>query len=157
MLPYCSPGLRSWNYISTAQSPYHVWFESLGFPQLDITKYEDGEWCIIEYQHSPIIPAECHYKVVLAGLRNIEISFSFIERYLDEINPMSARFWANLDKHENLQNAEYETFEKNAEDRAERASRFVLQNPDLMERIAKHGLVEMDIFKIRKNIPNYKF
>lgn len=157
MLPHTSPGLRSWNYISTAQSPYHIWFQELGFPQLDITKYDDGEWCIIEYQHTPLIPAECKYKVVLSGMRNIDISFSFIERYLDEMNPMSARFWANLDKMEAMQNAEYETFENNAQDRAHRASRLVIQNPDLMERIAKHGLKEMGLFNIGKHIPNYKF
>jgi hypothetical protein len=157
MMPYHSPGLRTWNYISTAQSPWHVWFQQMGYPQLDLTRYEDGEWCVIEYQHTPLIPAECKYKTVLSGLRNIEISYSFLERYLDEMNPMSTRFWENLERHERLQDAEYDTVEKNAEDRAIRASRFVIQNPDLMERIAKNGMKEMDILKIRKHIPNYKF
>lgn len=156
-LPFCQPGVYSWNYVSSAQSPWHVWFEQLGFPQLDITRYEDGEWCIIEYQGSFLFPSSTKYKVVLSGMRNIEISWSFIKRYVDEINPMSARFWENLERHERMVDAEYETFERNAEDRAHRASRFVLQNPDLMERIAKHGMHEMDIFRIGKHVPNYKF
>lgn len=157
MQPYHSPGHRSWNYISTAQSPWHVWFQQMGYPQLDITRYEDGEWCVIEYQHTPLIPAECKYKVVLSGLRNIEISYSFLERYLDEMNPMSTRFWENLERHERFQDAEYNTLEANAEDRAQRASRFVIQNPDLMERIAKNGIKEMGLLNIGKRIPNYKF
>jgi uncharacterized coiled-coil protein SlyX len=156
MRPIHTPGLRSWNYFSYSQSPYHIWFQELGYPQLDITQFEDGEWCIIEYINAPLIPAECKYRTILAGMKNLEISFSFLERYLDEINPQSARFWQNLEKHERAQDAEYDTFEKNAEDRAHRASRFVIQNPDLMERIAKHGLDQMDVFKIAKHIPRYK-
>ena len=156
MRPHFNPGLRTWNYISTAQSPWHIWFQDLGFPQLDLTRFEDGEWAIIQYMHTPLIPAECHYKTVLAGMRNIEISYSFIERYLDEMNPMSTRFWENIEKHERAQDAEYDTLERNAEDRAHRASRFVIQNPGLMERIAKHGLKEMDLSNIYKHIPSYQ-
>ena len=156
MRPHFSPGLRTWNYISTAQSPWHVWFIDLGYPQLDLTRYDDGEWAIIEYLHTPLIPAECHYKTVLAGMRNIEISYSFIERYLDEMNPQSVRFWDNVERHERAVDAEYETQERNAEDRAHRASRFVIQNPGLMERISKHGMKEMDLVNIAKHIPNYQ-
>lgn len=156
MMPYYQPGLYSWNYFSSAQSKWHIWFEMMGFPQLDITRYEDGEWCIIEYQHAPLIPSECKYKTVLSGLRNIEISYSFLERYVDEMNPMSARFWSNLEKHEMMQDAEYDTLEKNAEDRALRASKFVTQNPDLMNRIGKNGIAEMGLRRIFKHIPRYK-
>lgn len=89
-------------------------------------------------------------------MRNIEISYSFIERYLDEMNPMSTRFWENVARHERAVDAEYETQERNAEDRAHRASRFVIQNPGLMERIAKHGMKEMDLSNIYKHIPSYQ-
>ena len=90
-------------------------------------------------------------------MRNIEISFSFIERYLDEINPQSARFWRNVEADEKRIDAEYEREERNAIDRASRAQKHIVQNPDLMNRIAKFGLKEMDPWNIRKHIPNYKF
>ena len=157
MRPYHTPGLRAWNYFSAAQSPWHVWFEELGFPQLDITRYEDGEWCIIEYMYAPLIPAEVKYRVVLAGLRNIEINWEFIKRYVDECDPTSARFWQNVERQERLKDAEWETAEQNAIDRAHRAARFVTQNPALMNRIAKRGIAEMSLSKIRREIPNYKF
>jgi hypothetical protein len=128
----------------------------MGFPQLDITQYEDGEWCIIEYQGSFLFPSSTKYKVVLSGMRNIEISWSFLKRYVDEINPMSARFWANVEKHERMVDAEYDTIERNAEDRAQRASRFVIQNPALMERIARHGIKEMGLLKIAKHLPRHE-
>jgi hypothetical protein len=156
-LPYHEKGLRSWNYISSAQSEYHIWFQELGYPQLDITRYEDGEWCIIQYLHTPLIPSECKYRTVLSGLRNIEISYSFIERYLDEINPQSARFWRNVEADEKRIDGEFERDERNAIDRASRAQKHIIQNPDLMNRIAKFGLKEMDPWNIRKHIPNSKF
>lgn len=157
MQPYHHPGIRSWNYYSAAQSPWHVWFEEMGYPQLDIMVYDDGEWEIIEYQNSPLIPSLTRFKTVLAGLRNIEISWSFIKRYVDELNPMSARFWETLERHEKQLDIDYETREAAVEDRASRAAKFIVKNPELMERIARNGFAEMDLRRIRKQIPDYKF
>ena len=157
MLPHHSPGVRSWNYYSYFQSPYHIWFQELGYPELDIIDWPDGEWAIIEYQNSPVVPCTTKWKVILAGLRNVEISWGFIKRYIDQCNPMSTFFWDRLEQREKEQDAEWETNERNAEDRAQRAAQLVIRNPELMERIARRGIREMDLVKIRKNIPDYKF
>ena len=157
MLPYHSPGVRSWNYISYLQSKYHIWFQDMGYPQLDIEQYDDGQWSIIEYLRTPIIPQLTPNRVILAGMKNMEISFGFIERYLDECNPQSARFWANVDAHEKQTDIDFETREANVVDRAERAARYVLKNPELMERIVKNGPHELDLRMIRRHIPNHAF
>lgn len=156
MQPYRNPGLYA-DAPSMAVSPWWCWFKDMGYPELDIIDYIDGEWSIIEYQNSPYIPHLTLYKHVLSGMRNIEISWAFCKRYVDQCNPMLPGFWERLSEHEAEQDREFEQRERAAEDRAAAAAKLIVQNPDLMERIARHGMSAMDVMAIRREIPDYKF
>lgn len=157
MRPYSNPGVTRSNYISYFPSKWHIWFRELGYEELDIMEYEDGEWAIIQYLRSPVIPAETQWKPVLFGLRNIEISWSFIKRYTEQLDIQKRAYWAELERQEAEIDREFETNEKNALDRAERAAKLVTRNADAMERMAANGPKELDVRMIRRNIPDYKF
>ncbi len=150
---YAKEGVTALNYVSYFCSRYHPWFVELGYPQLDINEYPDGEWEIIEYHRSPVVPAETPFQVVLRGMRNISITKSFIEKYVAQIDPRKAAFWERENGKTKVVLAEAEARERNALELSERATKAITQNPDLMNRIAKNGLGEMDVDQIRRHIP----
>lgn len=150
---HSEPGIRSAGYISYIQSPWHVWFRELGYPLLDIQLFHDGEWEICQYLRSPVIPSLTPVQSVLSGLRNIEISKGFVEKYVESLDVTKRAFW----EREEAKSAQVEkdavAKEVHAEEFATAATAAIVQNPDLMDRIARKGLAEMDITKIASNIP----
>lgn len=155
---YCDDvGVTLDNYISYFQSPWHRWFVELGYPRLDIVKYKDGEWKIIEYQTSPVVPCLTKFRDVLVGMRNVEITFSFVKRWVRAIDICHQEIWDREEAKTKEIDREEAATDRHREDSAERATQAVLKNPDLMERIMQRGMQEMDISFIRRHIPNYKF
>jgi hypothetical protein len=153
---HSSPGVRSHNYISYVQSPWHIWFQELGYPQLDINRFPDGEWSVIEYYNAPIIPAETRWCTVLSGMRNIEISVGFIEKYVLDLDSTKKAVWEREEKKTQAVLAEAAAREQHAERMAEAAKQAIVRNPDLMERIAENGLQEMDLTRIARHIPRHR-
>ncbi len=151
-----SPGIRSEGYISYFQSPWHVWFRELGYPQLDINQYPDGEWSIIEYYNTPIIPSLTRWATVLHGMRNIEISVGFIEKYVLDLDSTKKAVWDREEKKTQRVIQEDRERHEHAERMSEAAKEAIVRNPALMERIAKNGIQEMDLTKIVKHIPRHK-
>jgi len=137
-------------------SGFHQWFVDLGYPQLDILEYHDGEWAIIEYHNAPIIPSMTRWQLVLQGLRNVEPTIGFVEKYIKQIDPQRKAFWDRERAKTKAVYDEAERVEKHAEDSAEIAHKAITRNPDLMERIAKKGLMEMDVDKIGQHVPRSK-
>jgi hypothetical protein len=137
-------------------SKYHPWFVEMGYPQLDINEYPDGEWEIIEYQNAPIIPSLTRYKAILSGLRNIEPTKGFVAKYIAQIDPQRKAFWDRERARTKLAEHEAELKEKHADELSTRATKAIMANPDLMDRIARNGLQEMDLDKIRQHVPTQK-
>lgn len=147
------PGLYSFNYISYLQSPYHVWFVEMGYPELDVLQYEDGEWWIVQYYNAPVIPALTRWQTVLGPMRNVEIGYGFCWRWARALDAHRKEY---LDKEEAKSRAaeeEWEAVERHAEDSAEKAATAIIRNPDLMERIARNGFEEMELNRIAKYVP----
>lgn len=138
-------------------SPYHKWFVEMGYPQLDITQYEDGEWAIIEWQNRPIMPATTQFHHILKGMRNVLITRGFVEKYVKQIDTQKKEFWDREEAASQAVEDEFEETQNKADDLATAATKAVTGNPDLMERIVKKGISEMDIFNVRKNVPNHHF
>lgn len=151
------PCLTSSDATGICVSGWHKMFRDLGYPQLDIMEFADGEWCIIEYHQAPIIPSMTQWHVVLQGMRNIDITEGFIAKYVKQVDPKLKEFWDRENRKTKAVYEEAERVERHAEDSASRAHRAIVRNPDLMERIAKKGLQEMDVDRIRSKIPYYKF
>jgi hypothetical protein len=74
-------------------SDYHRLFVEMGYPELDILKYPDGEWHIIQYYSRPIIPCLTKWQVVLGPMRNVDISRGFLEKYIRQCDITKRAFW----------------------------------------------------------------
>lgn len=154
---YCDDvGVELHNYVSYFQSPWHRWFVELGYPRLDIVKYADGEWKIIEFHTTPVLPALTKFHDVLVGMRNVEISFAFVKRWVSAIDICRKEIWDREEEKTKEVERESVATERHREDSAERATQAVMKNPDLVERIARRGLAEMDLAFIRRHVPNYQ-
>lgn len=134
-------------------SKYHSLFSEMGFPQLDVIEYEDGEWAIIEYLSSTVIPSLCKWNVILSGLRHMEISRGFIENYLRaQINERDC--YRELDE---IRKARDVLSKEEVDERADRvatmATALVKRTPSVYERIAKNGLSALNLQNIAQHIP----
>lgn len=137
-------------------SKYHRWFRELGYEQLDIREYGNGEWEIIQYENTPIVPSLTRYQTVLGPIRNVLPTLGFVEKYTKQCDMNRAEFWAREEAKSRAVELEHAATQKHAEDHAERAAKAVTRNPDLMERISRKGIQEMDLSNISKHIPRSK-
>jgi hypothetical protein len=141
---------------STMVSRYHRWFRELGYPLLDVQEYPDGEWSIIQYMKTPIIPSLTQWNHVLTGLRNIEISRGFVENYVNALDTQKKLFW-DMEEFKSAQvEMEGDAKEAHAEALADRCTAAVTRNPAMMDRIAKNGVGEINLAKIARHIPKYQ-
>ena len=137
-------------------SPWHRVFCALGYPELDLRTYEDGEHAIVQYLHKPIIPGLAQSQVVLAGLRNVDISEAFLKHWAERLDLTKRGIWADVDRTEKEHMRQMKEEERRSEDFATRMLDGVKRNPDLMNRIAKNGLKELDPRRMINHIPKYK-
>lgn len=153
---YPSIGNERWEGQFEGCSPYYVWFCELSYPNLDIREWDDGEWAIIEYYNSPVVPSLTRWNYVLQGLKNILITPGFITKYVHQLDLHRKEVWDALDAKEKAQDEEKARVEAHAQDTAEKAKNAIMQNPGLVERIAKNGLQEMNLENIAKHIPRHQ-
>lgn len=152
-----SPGHYSWSHISYMQSPYSCWFHLMGYPELDIHETKTGEWAIIQYYSVPTIPAETKWQVVLGYMKNIEKSYSFCEKYAKQLDLQRKAFWAREEAKTKAMLEEKEKIDKHRNDSVERATKAIVKNDALMQRIAKNGLKEMDLSYIARHVPRSEY
>ncbi len=165
MMRFDSPGIRSW-YPSKGSynwdggfdgcGPWYQWCCELGYPNIDIQQWPDGEWAIIEFYNAPIVPGSTRWNFVLHGLRNVEITPGFVTRYVHQLDLQRQEVWAKYEAKDKAQDEEKAALDRHAEDTAERAKNIIMQTPTLVDRIAEKGLKEMDLGKIVKHIPRHQ-
>jgi hypothetical protein len=134
-------------------SQYHKWFVELGYPELDIVEYDDGEWEIIQFIGSTVVPAETRWETVLGGIRHVEPSYSFCANWVQRLDITKKLFWDLEDLEQQKHLLAADKLDKHVEDLAERAAFVVTHTPTLMERIAKKGLGEVLLHKIAQHVP----
>ncbi len=166
MIHFSPPGSRSWfPSVGPAQwngafegcGPWYDWCVQLGYPNVDVQQWWDGEWAIIEFYNAPFMPASTRWNYILQGMRNVEITPGFIAHHLKRLDLHQKQVWDDLDAKEKAQDEEKARVDQHAEDTAERAKNIIMQTPSLVERIVKNGTKEMDLKKIAKHIPRQKF
>lgn len=160
-----SPGLKSY-YPSYGDqesdgsfngcSPYYCWFVEMGYDRLDIIRWPDGEWAIIELYRSPVVPSMTPWNYVLQGLKNILITPSFIEKYVHQLDLHRKEVWDIAEAKSRKVEEEHAAVERHAEDTAERATKAIMSNPALVERVAREGIKAIDFAEIRKHIPRHQ-
>lgn len=133
------PGLTANTYISSMQSPYHPWFIELGYPDLDIKEFRSGEWAIIQYLSSPVIPSLTKWKYVLSGMRNILITRGFIERYVEQLDTSKKAIWEREEQATRDAEEAHRKREEHANETADEMTKAFMKNDALMERFARQG------------------
>ena len=149
-----SAGIYNW-YPSSICSQYYVWFVELGYPNCDIEEFSDGSWRIVEYLNAPIIPSMTMVSHVLGPIENLIISRSFIEKYLGMLDIRKKAYHEVLEEKSEKLKSESEYAERAAQDFAARAAKIV-SGGEVMDRIAKYGIKEMDLTSIAKHIPSHQ-
>jgi hypothetical protein len=130
---------------------------ALGYPELDILEYSDGSWDIIQYYQSPTVPCLTQWQMVLGTFKNVEKSFALCQKYAQELDIERKQFWAREEAATKAVEDEWQARERHAEDSAELATQAVVRNPNLMNRIGKNGLKEMDLTSIARHIPRSEY
>ena len=120
-------------------SGYHKWFVEMGYSELDIVEYDDGEWCIIQFMNSTVIPSLCKWQVVLGPMRNVEPTYSICWQFANRLDMHKRFFWDVEDMNQKQHLMDALEKDRHVEDLAERASFIVSHTPTVMERIAKTG------------------
>ncbi len=162
---YSNPGIKAW-YPSFGPArwdghfdgcgPWYSWCCELGYPNIDVQQWDDGEFAIIEFYQAPIIPSMTRWNYVLQGMRNILITPGFLSRYVKSLDLQRREIWDKYEAKDKAQDAEKTRIDQHAQDTAERAKNVIMQNPDLVERIAEKGLQEINMDKIVKHIPRHQ-
>ncbi len=133
------------DYPSKMCSKYYCWTKDMGYPELDVRQFPDGSWQLIQYLNTPIIPSLTRFQPVLMGIRNVEISPSFIKHHADRLNLEKGAVWAEQKKSEQkaMDDVAYE--ERRAIDFSENMMKGLKRSPALLERIRRNGLKELDL------------
>jgi hypothetical protein len=126
----------------------------MGYPELDIKQFKDGEWAIREFYRSPVVPAHTPWKYVLKGLRNIEISESFIKKYLWQMDPRNAHFWKKHEDDTKAIDLEKTRAENDKADRYMQVGKQLAKNDSLMADAAVMGPAAFDLERIGRKIYN---
>lgn len=137
-------------------SDHYVWFWDMGYKELDLRRYEDGEYAIIQYLNTPIIPSLTRWNFVLKGIRNTEITYDFCKKYAEQLDLEKHTVWEEDAKAMRRHREQTEFEERRANDMADQWLKGIVNNPDLMERIAKNGFKELDPRRMMNQIPRYR-
>jgi len=151
------PGYYSHSYISSMVSPYYVWFQNMGYDELDILEYTDGSWFIIQFYNSPVVPSLTKWQAVLGPMHNVAKTYDFMHKYAQTLDITKRVFWDRERKKSEMSEAEWDKVELHREESVARASKAFLNNPSLMDRIARNGLREMDLGRIARHVPMSEF
>lgn len=138
-------------------SPYHVWCCELGYPELDVVEFKDGEKALIQYHRSPVIPALTPWNYVLTKIRNVDITPAFIKHYADKLNLENRHVWDEMDAKDKKLDEEQAARERHDKDIAERRYECIRGNDALMQRISRNGLGEMNLRQMARHIPNHHY
>lgn len=152
---YSKPGIKHW-YPSYMCSPWYTWMCELGYPQLDIKKFNDGSWAIIQYLNSPVVPSMTKWQIVLGYMENVDITPSFVANYVELCNLQKQAFWDNEELRSKAAEMEHDAVERHAEDIASRYAGACARNPALVDRVMKNGVSEILPWKIRQHVPRHK-
>lgn len=152
-----TPKVTLANHISHMVSPYHVWFRELGYPQLDIVEFHDGEWAIRQFLRSPVVPHRTPWQWVLTKMRNVDKSYWICKKYAEQLDLEKKHFWDAQEKKEQQDMRDAESRELAFEANVENTMKSIRKNDALLNRVAKNGLKELGLRQLAKHIPNHHY
>ncbi len=137
-------------------SRWHRCFVAMGYPELDLVEYPDGEKAIIQYFNRPIIPSLTRWGYVLTKIRNQDVNYYWLKEKADDLNLEKKRVWHEQEAMEKEALRRQLEEDRRSEDFATRMLDTVNRNDAWKQRIAKKGLSELNPLKILNNIPSYR-
>jgi hypothetical protein len=152
-----TPAVTVSNYISYMVTPYNRCFAALGYPELDIQEWDDGEWAILQYHKAPIIPSLTPWSYVLQKMRHVPKTMGTFKRWTDQLDLEKRHIWAEQEASERRARESAEADDRHQSEFRDKAFNIIKRNPHLMERVAKNGLQELKLSNISRNIPNACF
>ena len=123
-------------------------FQKLGYPQIDVSFFEDGSWSLLEMHNAPVIPDLTKFNWIAKNLKNVEFNEGNVMYLIRNSDPRNPEFWAKeiaksmvLEKqHVDKQNKDQEWIEDIVPK--------LMQNQALMDRVARYGSRELSIDRI---------
>ncbi len=137
-------------------SRWHRCFVAMGYPELDLVEYPDGEKAIIQYFNRPIIPSLTRWGFVLTKIRNVNVDYYWLKEKADALNLENKKVWAEQDAVEKEAIRQQLEEDRRSEDFATRMLANVKNNDDWMQRIARNGLKELNPLRLLNNCPRYR-
>ncbi len=141
---------------STMVSRWHRCFVAMGYPELDLVEYPDGEKAIIQYFNRPIIPALTKWGFVLTKIRNVDVNYYWLKEKADDLNIEKKAVWARQEAVEKEAIRQQLEEDRRSEDFATRMLDTVKRNDDWMQRIARNGLKELNPLRLLNHCPKYR-
>jgi len=144
------------NTVSGMVSRWHRVLCALGYPELDVREFYDGEIMLIQYLNTPVVPSLTRWQPVLQGVRNVEISVPWLKHWAERLDLNKRAVWDKLDAEDKENWRLIKEKDRRAEDFANRMTDGIMRNPDLVERIAKNGLKEATMGRLRNHLSRGK-
>lgn len=141
---------------STMVSRWHRCFVAMGYPELDLVEYPDGEKAIIQYFNRPIIPSLTRWGYVLTKIRNQDVNYYWLKEKADDLNLEKKKVWHEQEGIEKEALRRQLEEDRRSEDFATRMLDTVNRNDGWRQRIAKNGLNELNPLKLLNHIPRYR-
>jgi len=151
------PKVTIGNYVSYMVTPWNRTFRSLGYHELDLQEWEDGEWAIIRYYRTPVVPALTPWSYVLTKLRNVEKTESTFRRLTDQMDLEKRQVWKEQEESEARMLRELKSEEDHQNDKVARMLKVVKRNDRLMNDIARRGGKALNLREISRHIPRARF
>ncbi len=141
---------------STMVSRWHRCFVAMGYPELDLVEYPDGEKAIIQYFNRPIIPSLTRWGYVLTKIRNQDVNYYWLKEKADDLNLEKKKVWHEQEEIEKEALRRQLEEDRRSEDFATRMLDTVNRNDAWKQRIVKNGLSELNPLKILNHVPRYR-
>lgn len=137
---------------SSFVGPHYRTLCALGYPELDIVTHEDGSWSVLEMRNSPVVPALTQWWWILKDVRHQEPSESFLRATIPALDPRQDAFWEREMRKTLEMEREKLGQERFHEELVTRTMQRLGKSDSLKERVAKHGMGELDPRRIALRI-----
>lgn len=144
------------NYTSYMVGPWNRVFRDWGYPLLDVVQQDSGEWGVIQYYKTPVIPSMTPWNWMVTPQHRYALTHGSLRQFVDQCDLEKRYVWDQMEAREKQDAEDMRREELHMTDQQRRMYQVISQNPDLMERVAKNGLGEIGLKKLMRNIPKHK-
>lgn len=145
------------SYLLYGQNKFYEWTTSFGYPNVDVIddRAADGTWSLIEYLRSPVVPSLTPWNYILRDITE-PLEHYTVKRFCEMLDLKKREYRAMMEEEARLSREKFDAAQKLESDLAGKAARLISGNSALMERIARHGMSEIQPEKILAHVPRHQ-